>query len=145
LLIGVISDVDVRQVGGAPIGRRAKSHTRMRAHAGEFLPFAGIFRRCAESSSAATHSEVQRAAGDRAPHQSGLIAAWRITLAHLSTSSAMNLVYSAGVATIGSTPRLASFFLNSALASAALGSWLRRSTISRGVLLGAASPYQPTP
>src|SRR5690349_7038391 len=77
----------------------------------------------------------------RATH-SGLIAAWRITLAHLSTSSAMNFVYSAGVATTGSTPRLASFALNSALASAALVSWLSRCTISGGILLGAASPYQ---
>jgi hypothetical protein len=66
LLIGVISDVDVRQVGGAMTGRRAKSHTRACAGRQEFLPFGGIFRRCVESSLAGAHPAGEARAGDRA-------------------------------------------------------------------------------
>ena len=49
-----------------------------------------------------------------------------------------------GVITIGSTPRFTSFALIAASARPALIAALSRPTISGGVLLGAASPYQPT-
>src|SRR6185369_897526 len=74
---------------------------------------------------------------------SALRPAVRTTLAHFSVSPAMNFSKSAGEPADTRHPRSArrSFILGSA--KAALISWLSLSTISAGVALGAAMPYQP--
>src|SRR6185437_15912145 len=63
------------------------------------------------------------------------------TFAHFSVSSAINLPNWAGVPSIGSPLMAAKRAFIAASAKAALASLLRRSTISAGVLMGAARPY----
>src|SRR5215510_11046367 len=78
--------------------------------------------------------------GDR---HSALMLAVRMTLLHLSVSSAMSFSKSAGAPASGMPPNSASraFILGSA--SAALISLLSVSTISRGVFARAPTPCQP--
>jgi hypothetical protein len=77
--------------------------------------------------------------------QSALMLAARITLAHFSVSSTMNLPNAPGVIGIGVPPRSArrAFILGSS--RAALTSLLSFATISAGVFLGAPIPYQLLP
>src|SRR5882757_255681 len=67
-----------------------------------------------------------------------------ITLVHLSVSLAMNVLNSAGVIGIGSTPRSASRALSLGSASALLVAAFSVSTIPAGVFFGAPSAYQPS-
>ena len=71
---------------------------------------------------------------------SGFMLAVRITFAHFSVSSAMNLPKSAGVIGIGTPPNSASLVLSLGSARPALISLLSRSMMSTGVLLGAPMP-----
>src|SRR5712675_517848 len=79
----------------------------------------------------------------RGQHHCGFMFAARITLAHFSVSSAMNLPKSVDDSMNGVLPNSASrtFILGSA--RAALISLLSLSTISAGVFLGAPTPFQP--
>src|SRR6478752_4170047 len=79
------------------------------------------------------------------PDHSTLSLAVRMTLAHFSTSSAMNFPNPAGVIGIGSTPNSASRAFNLGSPSAALISPLSLSTIAEGVPLGALKPYHWLP
>src|ERR1700716_1943704 len=72
--------------------------------------------------------------------QSGLMLAARITLAHLSVSSAMNVPKPLGVIGMGSLPRSASRSFLPGSARAALISLLSLSAISTGVFVGAPRP-----
>src|SRR5262249_50641918 len=72
---------------------------------------------------------------------SALMSAVRITLPHLSASSAMNVPNAADVIDIGSTPKPASRALMRGSAVTALISWLSLSITSAGVAFGAPIPY----
>src|SRR5262245_30919909 len=74
------------------------------------------------------------------PHQSALMLAARITFAHFSVSSAMNLPNSAGESARGPAPRSASRALILGSARPALISLFSFSTISAGVAFGAPRP-----
>src|SRR6266852_4401814 len=74
---------------------------------------------------------------------SGLIPAVRITLPHLSVSSAMNLPNSAGVIGSGVPPKSARRALSVGSVSTALIALLSLSMTSAGVFLGAPTPYHP--
>src|SRR5262249_20105024 len=75
------------------------------------------------------------------PDHSGLMLAARITLAHFSVSSAMNLPKSAGVIDFGTLPMPANCVINLGSASAAsIASW-SLSMIAAGVSFGATTPF----
>src|SRR5262245_45799311 len=74
---------------------------------------------------------------------SGLMLAERITLAHFSISSAMNLPNSAGELANTVAPRSASRALTLGLAITTFVSVLSLSMMLAGVFLGATSPYHP--
>src|SRR5262245_14713742 len=76
------------------------------------------------------------------PHQSALMFAARITLAHFSVSSAISLPKSAGEPDNAEPPTSASRALNVELASAVLISLLSVPMISAGVPVGTPTPYQ---
>src|SRR5262245_2556016 len=78
---------------------------------------------------------------DRADH-SGLMPAARITLPHLSVSSAMSLPKSTGDIGIGSAPSCVSRSLILGSASPALTSLLSLPMISGDVFFGAPTPHQ---
>src|SRR6516225_3659205 len=72
---------------------------------------------------------------------SGLMFAERITLAHFSVSSAMNLPKSAGVIDFGTLPMPANCVINLGSARAAsIASW-SLSMIAAGVSFGATTPF----
>ena len=79
---------------------------------------------------------------DRARITPASMLAARITLAHFSVSSAINLPKSAGEPVSTTPPASASRALTLGSASAALISLLSLSTISVGVFLGAPTPNQ---
>src|SRR6516165_3881246 len=74
---------------------------------------------------------------------SGLMPEDLMTLAHLSVSAVMNFSNSTGVSGIGSTPSSLSRVFAFGSARATFIASLSLLTISLGVFLGAAKPYQP--
>src|SRR5215471_14123122 len=87
--------------------------------------------------------ETPRSSTPQSDSHSTLMLAARITLPHFSVSSASNLPKSAGEPGSTAVPKSANDALILGSARAALTSALSLATISAGVFLGAAMPYQP--
>src|SRR5258706_10819848 len=86
--------------------------------------------------------KLQMRRGGRGHGYSACIPAVLTTFVHLTTSALTNSVYCSGVVVVGSLPTFKSFSRTSGAAMMRFNSRFNWSISARGVLAGAANPYQ---